>query len=122
MAFCDFRTGEDKGWPRLAIQHKVSQERATHLGSSSLMGALASSYLDTDGSQLGCTSELPRRLLKITPHPDQLQLEGKAQKSMFALLPHQAIHMCRQGELLHESHSTTRWFCFFSQVHQEEEF
>lgn len=29
---CDFRTGKDKGWPGLAVQHKC-QETARHVGS-----------------------------------------------------------------------------------------
>lgn len=106
VAFCDFRTGKDKGWLGLAIQHKVSQETAKHLGSYSLVVVSASSYLDTDGSQLGCTSESLRKLLKITKCPDQLHREGEAQKPVFSLFPHQAILMCRQDELLHESHIT----------------
>lgn len=67
-----------------------------------------SSYLDTDGSQLDCISESSRKLLKITKCPEQLHLEAEAQKPVFSLLPYQAIHMYRQGELLHESHSTAR--------------
>lgn len=106
MAFCDFRTGKDKGWPGLAIQHKVSQEAAKHLGSYSLVVVLASSYLDSDGSQPGCTSESSKKLLKITKCPDQLHLEGEVQKPVFSLFPHQAILTCRQDELLHESHIT----------------
>lgn len=77
-------------------------------------GGLASPYLDTDGSQLGCTSGSLEKLLKITQRPDQLHLEAEARKPVSSLLPHQAVHTCRQGALLHESRSTARWFCFQS--------
>lgn len=49
---------------------------------------------------------------KNHPTPRPITPGGGSRKPVSSLLPRQAVHTCRQGELLHESRSTARWFCF----------
>lgn len=87
---------------------------------------LGSSYLDIDGYQPGCTSESSRKLYKIIKCLDQLNLEGRAQKSVYSLFP-QMILMCSQAlhhwyipfrKPLYESHLYLDSFVF-SKFHKK---